>query len=248
MPTLDSLRDHWTPPAELTRSKPRPVQLSGSGIFMIVLALVLAAGGIVGSVIMRKLALDAQAEALRMQAEGQTVEGVVTRLWRTGGKSSRNEAAYLFFVDGVTLTNTADLNASHWRELSVGSPIAIRYLPAEPRRNYPEADPPQPTPFWLIILIGVIFIGLGALMVWVVRRELRLLRDGQAAPGVVTGNRAYKSNTVFYEFAVQGGETQRGRCSRRSIPAGSAICVLYDPENPKSNVPYPCQYVKIAEM
>jgi len=248
MSSLDSLREQWTPPPELNRSRPRPLQTTASGVFITVLAVFIAGGGIVASVAMRRSALETEAMARRMQAEGQTVEGVVTRLWRTGGKSAVNKAAYRFSVDGATYTNTADLSMSHWRELTVGSEIAIRYLPSDPQRNWPEADPPQPVPLWLAILIGLVFVGLAGVMVSVMRRERRLLQDGEAAPGVVTGNRRAKNNMVFYEFAARGGETRSGRCSRRAIPAGTAICVLYDPENPSRNVPYPCQFVRLADM
>jgi hypothetical protein len=80
------------------------------------------------------------------------------------------------------------------------------------------------------------------------RKQMRLLTEGRPAPGVVTGCRRTKDGIVLrYEFQLPDGATAKGRGHSRRPPAiGSQICVLYDPENPRRNAPYPLGLVKLA--
>ena len=86
-----------------------------------------------------------------------------------------------------------------------------------------------------------------------VRREWQLVANGRPAPAVVTRLRRRRTqhgaqNIVHYEFPLIGGGACQGHynIARKSMPEGSVICVLYDPDNPRRSAPYPMCLVKLA--
>lgn len=250
---LSQLWDGWKPPAGLDRSWPRPAVLTGRGILLYVLSALILAGGFVGAVLVARGIRLQQAEAHRMIAEGRETEGAVTRLWRTGEKSDEHRVAYRFSADGRDLTGRATIGSRYWNSLRAGSPIAVRYLPSAPAHNYPSASPPRPTPIWVPFVIGGILIGCSVAMPFQVRRQRHLLEDGRPAPAEVTRLRKMRTqhgvqNIVYYQFALPGGGVCKGRanCYPHAMPAGSVICVLYDPDNPRRSAPYPLCAVKLA--
>ena len=250
--STDSLWDGWSPPVELTRSMPRPVQLKGQGVVLLIMAFVFAAAGIGGGIAFRIQGVHEEATARQMKADGQETDGVVERLWRTGGKSPRDMVAYQFSVRGDLYHHEADISRSHWDALYSGSPIAIRYLPSNPKISFPAADPPTPMPLFVAFVFGGSFLLSSGLMYNMVRSARRLLEDGRAAPGVVTGNRMMggrnRRNQIVYQFKLQDGSAYRGRASRGSIPEGTRICVVYNPDNPRRNAPFPFGLVKVADQ
>ena len=160
-------------------------------------------------------------------------------------------AAYHFSAGGQTYGGEAELSSDHWVGLSGGSPIAIRYLPSNPKVSFPSADPPTPVPPFVSLVFGGSFLLSSGLMYNMVRSARRLLEEGRAAPGVVTGNRMMggrnRKNQLVYQFKLQDGGVHQGRASRSPIPDGTRICVVYNPENPRRNAPYPFGLVKVAE-
>jgi hypothetical protein len=83
-----------------------------------------------------------------------------------------------------------------------------------------------------------------------VRREARLLAEGRPAPGRVTGfKRAGKTIQVQYEFHLLNGALVKGKVNRSKPPIeGTTVCVLYDPENPRRNAPYPLSLVRLENV
>jgi len=247
-PGVDKLWDCWNPPPELSCAKPRPVKLSGGGIALTILAIALAIGGIGAGVGLRIDGQHREAELRLMDAQGRDAQAVVTRLWRTGGKSNRDMVAYRFTVDGREFQKETSLVLSHWEALELNAPIAIRYLPSDPARNFPASDPPAPAPLWASIAIVAELVFLAGLFYYLIRRERLLLEEGRPAPARVTGNRkSRQGNFVSYEFLVPGVGRRKGRCNRRPVPDGTVICILYNPENPRRNATYPLKLVKLAE-
>jgi hypothetical protein len=219
---------------------------------MYLISALLVAGGVVGAVMLSQQSRRQEAEARRMLAEGQVTDGVVTRLWHTGGKSEQYRVAYRFSVDGLEHGGRATIGSRYWKSLRVGSPIAVRYLPSSPGHNYPSASPPRPLPVWFPILLGAIGVAIAGLPPLQVRRQRHLLADGRPAPAVVTRYRRVYTNHgasqtwMYYEFPLLGGGTCKGRAStNRRQPEGSVICVLYDPDNPRRSAPYPMRLVKL---
>ncbi|HUA58504.1 MAG TPA: DUF3592 domain-containing protein [Verrucomicrobiae bacterium] len=241
----------WSPPAELKRSAPRPVALTGGGIGMMVLAVAMAAGGIAGAIAFRATGRRATLELRTMEVQGRDAEGLVTRLTRTGGEDETYTAAYRFVVEGRDYQGRRRISRSHWRQLREGSPIAVRYLATDPSRNFPAADPPRPNSIWLSIGFAGGLLFLAGMFVWMVNGARHLLEDGRTAPGIITGNRRVSSehgahNVIKYEFRTAGGSTYKGRANRAKMPPGTIICVVYNPDNPRRNAPYPFQLVKVA--
>jgi hypothetical protein len=96
---------------------------------------------------------------------------------------------------------------------------------------------------WLVG--GLLALGAWALALGL-RSQQRLLRDGRAAPAVVTRHHKYNTGhgtrrSMTYEFAIVGGGVATGKASTsRKPPAiGSIITVVYDPDRPRRSRPYP---------
>jgi hypothetical protein len=217
-----------------------------------VLSALFVAGGVIGAVLIAREIRGQQAQARLMRAEGRETEGVVTRLWRGGGKSDEHRVAYRFTVDGRDRTGRATIRSGYWKSLQVGSAIPVRYLPSDPAHNYPSANPPAPTLAFVPFLFGGVFVVTGALLPLKVRRQRHLLEDGRPAPAVVTRMRKFRSqhgahNVVYYQFALPEGGICKGRYNveGRFMPKDSVICILYDPDNPRRSAPYPLCTVKL---
>ena len=128
--------------------------------------------------------------------------------------------------------------------------------PSNPGLNCPSYLTRQGMPRWLPFGIGFIMAAGGAAIALAVRRQTRLLADGRAAPALVTrlsnvardshgGNHGRK---YYYEFPVLSGAIAKGHGgpTKRFPAVGSTLCVLYDPDNPAKNAPYPLSLVRVA--
>lgn len=254
-PNLSKLMEGWAPPDGLDRSRPRQVRLAARGILLSVVCTAVAIGGLIGAIWLARENRRQEAEARLMAQQAQETQGEVTRLWETGGKSDEHRVAYRFTIDDREFPGSQSIQSRYWRSLQVGSPIPVRYLPSDPTHNYPSQSPPEPTPAWLAILVGGYCIAAAGVLVFKVERERHLLADGRPAPAVVTRLRTRRTrygprNIIRYEFPLFDGGTGKGRCNvrRRSIPEGSVICVLYDPDNPRRSAAYPMCLVRLAEL
>ena len=108
-------------------------------------------------------------------------------------------------------------------------------------------------PAWLPFVVGFFSVAATLVLPFKVHRERHLLADGRPAPAVVTRLRRRRTdhgaqNIVYYEFPLTEGGTCRGHYNirRRSMPEGSVICVLYDPDDPRRSAPYPTCLVKLV--
>jgi len=251
-PYKDKFWEDWRPPAALRRSAPREVRMTASGIGMMILAVCMVAGGIAGGVAFRASAQRTAHEVKLLEEQGRVAEGVVVRLRRSGGRNETESVEYRFTADSREYTHDHPVSHGFWRTLRAGAPIAIRYLPSNPRRSFPDAAPPRPAPPWTSFAFGGMFVVIAGPIVLMILRSRRLLEDGRAAPGIVTGNQRRSNgetthNVVTYDLRLSNGSIVKGRANRRRIPEGTIICVVYDPDNPKRNAPYPFQLMKVAE-
>jgi hypothetical protein len=172
---------------------------------------------------------------------------------RGGENNDTFRLEYRFTMDGRTYGGAAPVKERHWKSLGVGLPIAIRYLPSAPDRNYPSTDPPRRiVPWGVCLLFGFVAV-LGVRMYLKVRRERRLLEDGRPAPALVTRLKKWWTEDglkyiVHYRFSLPDGATYKGRSNfhAKPIPEGSVICILYDPDNPLCSDPYRLRTVKLA--
>lgn len=86
-----------------------------------------------------------------------------------------------------------------------------------------------------------------------VRRQRVLLSEGRPAAAVVTKVRKHQGpkggsyREIFYEFPVLAGTKVTGKAVATSpADVGATLTVVYHPEQPKRNRPYPFSLVTLA--
>jgi hypothetical protein len=179
-----------------------------------------------------------QRSALRQ--DGVEVQGEITFLKRVG--KGGNIVRYNFAASGGTFSDKAEVPPELMRSLRESNSLTIRYLPSDPAINHPAAWEWSPSSEW-----PVIFILIGLLAVWsvgsaAIYRNRILLVWGKPAVGVVTKcrERSRGSISVKYEFRAESGEYVQGSGKSLISPEiGASIWILYLPQNPGRNLPYP---------
>jgi Protein of unknown function (DUF3592) len=248
----DSMADllrTWKPPAGLSASPPRDIRLSGAGVILIVAIAIIMLGGIAAGI---ALGFQAQREARQQEQlgrEGVEGEAVITRLWQTRDKNRRPRVSYQFHYNGVIYGGESEPPRAIWRELRTGSTLAIRFLPSAPEVSQPVPWRNRPTPMFLAVFVGLFLSSIGALLTFPLRQQRRLLREGRAAPAIVTGYSRVKNGRLLrYQFPLLNGSVIRakGAATRNYPETGSTICVLYDRDNPRRSAPYPLTLVNVA--
>jgi hypothetical protein len=247
---LAELPRHFTPPSGLGGSRPRDVRLTPGGWIMTGAA---AAACIAAVLVFVFMSAEARRQAENRRAllpSGVTTMGEVSRLWPSDG-DDRRRVGYRFVVDGRSYHGERGVSEAVRRQLRIGSPIEVRYVPADPRVNDFGGTPGSGMPFWVPTALAIALLGVGALFLGAVERQRRLLMDGRAAPAVVRSVRTGHSSdgghqkTIMYEFPLLSGASASGRSTPRKPPAvGSVICVVYDPERPSRSMVYPFPFVR----
>ena len=249
---LQKAQEGWRPPEGLHGSLPRESTLTGAGRALLALAVAFFLGAATAGVGLQILVRD-RAEAVKLAREqGVTTQAVVTRLWRGKDDSRQPWVAYRFDANGTLCDAQRKVPLTTWSRLAVGSRIEVVYVPSRPEVNYPRGHIGELIPVWLPHLAAVALAGFGTLFLFSIHRERRLLEEGRAAPGVVTehrrrGGEHRAHGTEFrYRFAMFSGSIGQGRGRPRRNPPeiGSTICVIYDPDHPSTNAPYPFQLVR----
>jgi len=238
---------NWKPPDRLGYSSLRPVRLTGQGTALAVIAGIMMIGAFVlGVFLVRTVRREAQAQRL-LDQQGVNAGAVITRLWRTGDKSREARVTYRFEYQGSIYTESVQVPISRWRELKVGAPLAIRFVPSRPTISHPLDWPWRGLPPWFPYPITAFVAGLGAFLAVRLARQMRLLAEGRPAPGRMTGVRKVKTLVVLYEFELLNGTTLKGRAPMSKAPDSTQpLCILYDPENPRRNAVYPLPLVRLG--
>ncbi|SPF44923.1 conserved hypothetical protein [Candidatus Sulfopaludibacter sp. SbA4] len=247
---MEDLRRKWVPPAGLAGAVPRPVRLAAAGVALVVLAAVMFAGAVAVVVGLGAAARNQSEEHVRLRDHGQDSEARITRHWRDSTKEHRPMVAYEFEWEGRTHAGRSPLPLRMWNTLAVGSPLAVRLLPENPRHNRPRDWEASPLPAWFPFVAGGVLAGAGWLLVYLVRKQMRLLSEGRPAPGLVRrySYAQHGKKHIHYEFCLLGGGIAKGKTGpSRKLPAiGATICVVYERDNPRNNAPYPMDLVKLA--
>lgn len=241
-----------TLPAELERSAPRDVALTTGGRALILLAWLLAAGAVAAGV---ALHLEAQRQweaAMEFERRGVPASAVVDRLWREKGDGKPAFAAFHFDAAGARIDGESRLRLSAWRELRTGSTVPVRYVPDNPRRFLVAGERRSRMPLVVPYIVSSILAAIALLCLAVVRWQRTLLSEGRAAPAVVTAVRKTQGSSgethreMVYEFRVLAGTVATGKASAsKTAQVGAKISVVYDPERPKRNRPYPFSLVTL---
>jgi len=245
----------FTPPRGLDRGRPREVRLSIAGRVLVVMIGLLLAAAPTAGVFMVRMATAQRVERQRLADDGAKIAGVVTRLWRTSSKNSQQwSVAYQFDVEGRTYTGQSKIPRAWSQTLRVDGAVPVRFVVGDPSVNLPAGLTPQVLPPWVPYLVAAALLGSGLALVVGLRRERALLADGRVAGAVVTKHITQRTQhgsyrTMRYEFQVLSGATVggAGAPSRKPPAIGSVICVLYDPDRPSRNKPYPLPHVRLAE-
>jgi len=255
---MTELRKSWIPPAGLDRSRPRPVRLTRSGKALLVLAIVLGidapAAGIALGLVARR-----QAENARLlREESAFSEGRVTRLWRGRDDKKQPWIAYRFSAQGQTFERNAKVSLRLWQSLHVGTAVPVYYVPSRLDLSSPFTTARGAMPRWIPFLVAIGLAGAGFLATLPLRSQRRLLSEGRPAPGLVMEHgKAQRSshgselgNKYYYEFPLLSGAIAKGEAGPCKKPPviGSTIPVVYDPDNPRRNAPYPFSLVSPANL
>jgi hypothetical protein len=240
--------ENWTPPDGLGYSSLRPVRLTGAGIALLAVAGAMLLGAVAAGIGLGTV-FRRQVKELRLLSEqGVNTDAQIIRLWRSSGKDQQHLVAYRFTARERAYEARHQVPIRTWQTLRAGSSLPVRYLPSNPKVNHPTGWDDTPMPNWVPYLVFGELAVIAVVLAMLLRRQMQLLTEGRPAPGIVTGHRRTKNGTVIrYEFQLLNGATAKGRGQSRRPPAiGAPICVLYDPENPRRNAPYPLCLVKLT--
>ena len=240
--------ESWTPPDGLGYSSLRPVSLTGGGIALLVVAVLMLLGAVAAAIGLGTTAKRQAKDHRLLQEQGVNTEARITRVWRSGDKNQQHLVSYRFTVQERAYEARNKVPTRIWQTLTVGSSLPVRFLPSDPKVNHPTEWDDTPMPNWLPYLLSGALVVIAFGVTIPLRIQMRLLTEGRPAPGIVTGHRRTKDGTILrYEFVLLNGATAKGRGQSRRPPAiGAPICVLYDPENPRRNAPYPLTLIKLT--
>ena len=214
---------------------------------MFVLAVTFFVGALAGGVALGVLASRQADEQRLLRQQGVDTHGLVTRLWRNDENDQPHWAAYRFTVHRQTYQGRTELPHSVWKNLQVGSDLTVHYLPSDPGLSHPLGRAPKPVPLWVPWLVAGTLAAIGGLFTLPLRRQRWLLAEGRPALAVATRHvRTDKGTVTHYEFVALSGSVAKGRRgpSRRPPLIGATFCVIYDPDHPRRNAPYPLPLVE----
>ena len=239
-------------PAQLTGSRPRDVVLTSGGRVLAVFAVLLLVTAIGAGLGMYGIARRQAVERQAIVEQGVMTNGSVARLWTDD--DNRRKVRYEFAVNGRVIFGEQSVSSERRRMLKVGSRLDVRYLPSNPEVNDLGGIPRSGMPMALPFVVAPAIAALGVFCLSRIHRQRRLLAEGRAAPAIVTGHAKHHSShggtdrTVTFSFPLLSGATASGTSgASRTPPAlGSAITVVYDPDDPARNAVYPFSLVKPA--
>ena len=245
---------HSLPP-ELARSAPRDVALTTGGRALILFAWLLVAGALAAGVGLHVVAQRQSEAAIDFDTRSVTANAIVDRLWRKtsgGGDDKPALVALHFDANGARIDAESRLPLRQWRRLSTGSTLPLRYLPDNPRRFVLDGQRQDRLPFAVPYVVWSVLAALALLCFAAIHRERRLLGEGRSTVAVVTKVRTHKGShggthrEIVYEFSVLAGTkaTGKGR-GTKSAGVGTTLSVVYDPERPTRNHPYPFSLVTL---
>ena len=243
------------PPA-LLRPTPRNVRVSPMGAVMLLIAAALVAIGIWGGIQLRKRAETAERRVGLFASERVVTGGDVIQLRKRGdGNDHRIVAHYRYAAQGRELTGQTTLRRDEREKYTVGSPVAVWYLPTEPEACWLDGYSPRLEASWpaTIVPLGC---GVSAMaLILLVRRQSNLLAFGRPAMATVTKVEKGRSDKgtywkVHYEWTTLSGATRTGKChyDKKGVPAlGEVMPIVYDRDNTFRHSRYPMLFVRIGD-
>jgi hypothetical protein len=244
---------HALPP-ELERSAPRDVGLTAGGRVLNALAWLLAAAALVAGAALHIEARRQADTASDFDRRSVTASAVVDRLWRKTGDGKPAYAAFHFDVNGTRIDSESRMQLSAWRELRTGSTLAVRYLPDNPRQFLLAGQRRSRMPIALPYVVSFALAAIALLCLAPIHWQRRLLGEGRAARAVVTkvkqtkGSHGETHRAMEYQFRALAGTMTTGKAAAsKQSEVGTTISVVYDPERPTRNRPYPFSLVTLKK-
>lgn len=253
MPASIELRQTFSPVPELEqRSAPRDVALTTGGRMLVLAAWLLAAGAPAAGVALHEAARRQSNAASDIDRRGVTASAVVDRLWRSSGDGKPAFAAFHFDAGDIRIDGESRLQPQAWRELRAGSTVPVRYLPDNPARFVVAGERRNRLPFALAYVVAFTLAALALLCAASLRWQRALLSEGRPARAVVKavrkrhGTHGGTHREMVYEFPLLAGGVATGKASAsKSAEVGATLTVVYDPEQPTRNRPYPFSLVTL---
>ena len=238
-----------TVPGELFGPLPRRLSLTGNGRQIVVVAAILLALSFGGAL---WVGIDT-AQQLRdrdaLRRDGAEATATITRLWFPG-RGLHLKVSYIFIVNGVSFTGAVQAPRQLFGKLNEVNYLSIRYLPTNPAVNYPMAwewsVQQKLNSFSAVILLTVF----GMILLVPLYMERKLVAEAVPTRGLITGCLSNRRGgfTVKYEFRLQDGNVLKGSgWSPNRKENGADVWVLYLPQNPQRNAPYPALNYRAAE-
>ena len=178
-------------------------------------------------------------EALRR--DGRETAGEIAKLW-SPGRGTHTKVRYSFTVNGILYTGEAQVPDRYIRSLRQSSVLSIRYLPANPAVNNPSDWEWSVFQKLNSFVAAVLMLVFGIVLFMPLQGERKLSANGAPVSGIITNcsMRGRGGFLVKYEFRTQNGTVMKGSgWSQNALETGASICVLYMPQNPNQNQPYP---------
>jgi hypothetical protein len=156
---------------------------------------------------------------------------------------------YTFVIGGTSFSGKAEIPNGQGIALHESDKISVRFLPSNPAINHPDAWEWSPLMSLVPIIFAIISIGFGGAALAILFRERRLVREGTAVPGIVTGCiRKDRGFQVEYAFRTEQGISIRGKSgSTDQFEAGANVWILYLSKNPRRNHLYPLPDYSVVE-
>lgn len=235
-------------------SPPRPIRLSAAGMVLLSACAALVGGGVWSAVVLHERATTSARQAALFASDAVATEARIVRIQQRGsGGDRRTIVHYQYTVGRQQFRDSSELRRRDRDTYTVGAPIDIRYLAAEPSANWIDGRSPRRFPFWpayaipAAALFGVIGV------VGIVQRQRHLLEHGRPAVATISHVDKKKSDKgsywrVEYRWRLLSGATRTARYSHGSKhpPAvGTTMAILYDRDNPRRQHRYPLPLVRL---
>jgi hypothetical protein len=235
-------------PSELTGGLPRKVRLNSSpdAKFGLTVVLIFFVGGLltIGWLCYDDVKQFQRRAVLRIDCRvvvGEVTGFSIARYAPTG-------VSYRFIVHGVTYSGEAK-EPSGGTSLEKADKIPIRFLPANPAINHPDAWEWSAAVWWLYDALEIFLTAMGGLAFAALWRDRQLAREGKVAAGVVTScipnDRRFD---VEYEFYTWDDLLMKGKSDcADEYGAGARVWILYLPRKPRRNHMYPLSLFEVVE-
>ncbi|MGA2278628.1 MAG: hypothetical protein ABSG00_13600 [Terracidiphilus sp.] len=226
-------------PLELLSRPPRKIQKSPNSAFKMIVFIVANGLIVIGCFCLCKVVEHQTRIRTALRQEGVEALGEITQLEHIN--KGQDEVKYTFTVNGEAVYGRAAVPSELMRSLRESKFLKIRYIPSNPNINHPTAWEESFSSFWITIYLVIVFEMCCSLYIIYAYKKRQLISQGKPVIGFVKGCApAYRSFSVRYEFRTEAGDSVIGSgYSKNRHEIGTTIWVLYMPQNPGRNLPYP---------